>query len=537
MRTIQKESYRYPLFLCVLAVLLFFPGLGTRDFWAPVEPRYAEIARVMLAKGEWIIPTINGDLYTDKPILYFWLVLLGSKLTGSVNEWTVRFPSALSALGLVLTTYFLARDLISPKVGFRAAIIFATSARVLWEGRWAHTDMPFTLFFTLSLYFFSRALFKEGDRKDFLLAYGFMGLATLTKGLIGIVLPGLVLLVFVAIKGEWRAIFQWRIPSGIGVFLLIAAPWFVLVGLATEGRWLKDFILTHHVQRYTSGFGHREPFYYYFMNFPLDFLPWTIFVLPAIFAYGSRMRLLKEPIPLFLLLWFFVIFLFFSFSDTKRALYLLPAFPPAALFVACYFEHLVRKDMSQGALYQWLAHLFFNLLWIGALSLPVVAYIWQREAIGLSVPIVIIMAGGGFITAVSVWRRLPSVVFYSTAFTMFLGMLYAVVWILPFIDQYKSPRPFALSIQQTVPSTQPLYIYADTMNDFNFYTEREVIPILSSQAEVESMISQAKTAFMLIRERDLKKVNVEKRAEIVATGQVGDKKWYLIQITREGRGS
>ncbi len=333
-----KESFCYSLFLALLAASLFFPALGSRDLWAPIEPRYAEIARVMLAKGDWLIPKINGDLYTDKPILYFWLVLLGSKLAGSVNEWTLRLPSALSALGLILTTYFLGRDLLSLRVGFLGALILGTSSRVLWEGRWAHTDMLFSFFFTLSLYFFSRALFKKGNPKEFILAYGLMALATLTKGLIGVVLPGLILLVFVALRRDWPSLLEWRLPSGIVIFLLVALPWFVWVGLATEGKWVEEFVFTHHIQRYTSGLGHRAPFYYYWVNFPADFLPWTIFLVPALLAYRSRIRVLKEPIPLFFFLWFVVIFLFFSLSDTKRGLYLLPIFPPAALFLACGSE-------------------------------------------------------------------------------------------------------------------------------------------------------------------------------------------------------
>ncbi|MGH7771010.1 MAG: ArnT family glycosyltransferase [Candidatus Binatia bacterium] len=527
---VEISQLRYPLFLIIMASLLFFPGLGTRDFWAPVEPRYAEIVRVMLAKGEWIIPTVNGNLYTDKPILYFWLVLLGSTLAGAVNEWTVRLPSAMSALGLVVTTYFLGRDLFGPKVGFMAGMILATSARVVWEARWAHTDMAFTFLFSLSLYFFSRAIFQKGSRKKFLLAYGLMGLATLTKGLIGIVLPVLIVLAFVVLRREWRSILQWQIPAGIIVFLWVSGPWFAWVSWATDGKWLEEFVLTHHIQRYISGSGHRQPVFYYLVNFPLDFLPWAIFVVPAIFAYRSRIKLLKEPVPLFLFLWFFVIFLFFSFSDTKRALYLLPVFPPAALFVASYFDNLVSEKISQGTLYHWLAHLFFNLLWIGSLSLPVFAWFFQREAVWLSLPFSLVMAGGALTTVVSLLRRLSSMVFFSTAFTVLAGMLYIAVWILPFIDQYKSPRPFAMQIKKIVPSTQPLYIYADIMNDFNFYAEREVIPVLSSQADVEKIMAQEQTAYILMRDRDLKKVSVGVKGSMVATGRVGDKKWHLIKV-------
>ncbi len=92
----------YPVLLVVLSSILFFFALGFRDFWAPVEPRYAEIVRVMFAKGEWIVPTINGGLYTDKPMLFFWLALIASKLFGGVSDWTVRFPAALG--GVAATT-------------------------------------------------------------------------------------------------------------------------------------------------------------------------------------------------------------------------------------------------------------------------------------------------------------------------------------------------------------------------------------------------------------------------------------------------
>jgi hypothetical protein len=524
-------------FLGFLSVALFFPSLGSRDFWAPVEPRYAEIARVMLTRGEWIIPKVNGDLYTDKPMLYFWSVLLLSKLAGGVNEWTVRLPSALSALGLVLATYFLGRDLFNSKVGFMAAAVLATCARVLWEARWAHTDMLFSFFFTLSLYFFCRALFHKGVQREFLLAYGLMALATLTKGLMGIVLPGLIVLVFVTLKWEWRSILEWRIPSGALVFLLVAVPWYVLVTLATGGKWLEEFVLIHHIQNYTTSFGHRKPFSYYFLNFPLDFLPWTIFVVPAIFTYRSKVKCLNEPAPLFLFLWFFVIFFFFSFAKTKRALYLLPLFPPAALFVAHYFDDLIRGTFSQGTLYQWLAQIFFNLLWISGLSLPLIAWFLQREALWISLPFAIIMVGCGLMASVSIWRGLPSMTFFLTVFTVLIAMLYSAIWILPFIDQYKSAKPFALQVKKTVPSVKVLYIYADTMNDFNFYTEREIIPILSSREDVENVVSREKTVYLLVRERDLKRVNVEGTATALATGNVGDKKWYLLQLSKQGERS
>ena len=135
-------------------------------------------------------------------------------------------------------------------------------------------------------------------------------------------------------------------------------------------------------------------------------------------------------------------------------------------------------------------------------------------------------------TVVGIWRRLPSKVFFSTALTVLFGMLCTSVWILPFIDSYKSGKAFSLMVKKAVPSTQPLYIYADTMNDFNFYAEREVISVLSSPAEVEKIVSQAKIAYVLVKDRDLKKVDLGQESKILTESRVGDKKWYLVLVRR-----
>ncbi len=135
-------------------------------------------------------------------------------------------------------------------------------------------------------------------------------------------------------------------------------------------------------------------------------------------------------------------------------------------------------------------------------------------------------------TVVAIWRRLPSRVFFSTALTVLVGMFYASVWILPFLDTYKSGKSFAHQVNKAVPSTQPLYIYADTMNDFNFYTEREAIPVLSSRTEIEKVVSRARQAYILVRDRDLKKLNFGEEGKVLAGDRVGSKKWFLVLVSR-----
>ena len=526
----MSEQRRYPFYLLLLSVVLFIPGLGARDFWAPVEPRYAEIARVMFAKGEWIVPMVNGDLYTDKPILYFWLVLIAAKVAGAVNEWTVRLPAACGGVGFVLATYFFARDFFSPRIGFVAALMLATSARVIWEARWAHIDALFCFFFLLSVYFAARALLRKGGPHEILLAYVFMGLATLAKGLIGVVLPALLLVSFMIARRDWRMIAAAKLHLGIPIFLIVVGPWLLLVNGATEGRWLADFIYVHHIQRYTAGAGHRQPLFYYFMTLPVDLLPWTVFAIPALFAYRRCRGLLTDPVKLFFALWFLVVFLFFSASNTKRDLYLMPLLPTVAVFIAHYIDDLDAGRLPPGALHRSISLFFFALIALAGLLLPVAAWVLRRDAFWISLPVAGVLAGAGGSAVLYVRQNKPLKVVAATTLMMTSTLLCAVIWIFPHIEPFKSRRFFSMEVNRIVPATATLYVYADTMNDFNYYTEREIIPVVATQQQLEGLLSRHPDSYLLVRERDFEKVYRVAKAKFIISRPVGGKTWYLISL-------
>jgi 4-amino-4-deoxy-L-arabinose transferase-like glycosyltransferase len=122
----------------------------------------------MFAKGEWIVPMVNGEVYTDKPILFFWIALAAAKILGGVTEWTVRLPAVAGGVGFVLATYFFGRDFFNARAGAIAAIVLATSFRVMSESRWAHVDMLFGFFLLLAIYFGARALLRRGGPKEIL---------------------------------------------------------------------------------------------------------------------------------------------------------------------------------------------------------------------------------------------------------------------------------------------------------------------------------------------------------------------------------
>jgi len=526
----SDRSSNHLLFLCVFCALLYFFGLGSRDFWAPVEPRYAEIARVMFLKNQWLVPTINGNLYTDKPILYFWLVLIGAKFFGAVNEWTVRLPAALGGVGFVGATYLIGRDLVSSRVGFISAVILATAMRVLWEARWAHVDTVFCGLFCFALYFGARRFFGKGRPSEILLVYLFVALATLTKGLIGVVLPGLILGGFIVVRRDWSLIARLKLHWGALIFLLVAGPWFYVVNQVTHGIWLADFIYIHHIQRYTAGAGHRQPFYYYLTTLPLDFLPWTIFMVPALFAYRPLRVKLADSVVQFFSVWFSAVFLFFSVSNTKRDLYLLPLFPSMAIFLGVYFDDLIQNKIAQAPLYRWCTGYFFGFVAIAGVCAPAAAWLYYRDAstavVSVSVPLLI----AGVAAIVYVWRLRPLNVAITTAALMAVTVMCASIWLMPYLESFKSPRPFSNQVRQIVPSSARLFIYADTMNDFNYYTGREIIPVLSDANAIDRLLRGNEDAYLIIRERDLTRLSQVARQRIVVSVTNSNTIWHLVQL-------
>ena len=509
--------------------MLFFPALGTRDLWAPVEPRYAEIVRVMYAHGEWIVPTVNGALYTDKPILYFWVALFAAHLWGGVNEWVVRLPAALGGTGFVLATYFIGREFFSARIGALAALVLATSFRVIWEARWAHVDTLFGFFFALTIFFGARCLFRRNARHETALVYVCMALATLTKGLIGVVLPALLLLAFVSARRDWSLLRSLKLPLGIPIFVLVAAPWFYLVSRASGGTWLADFLYVHHFQRYTAGAGHRQPFFYYLTTLPADFLPWTAFLIPAALQPRCRQQW-REPGTQFFLLWFAVVFLFFSLSETKRDLYLLPLFPPLALMVACYLNDLAIPEATDRGVHFWFAVLFFVLVALAGLVLPILASVRRPDALRPLLPGACVLGLGGAATAALILRRQTISAALSVA-AMMLGLTAnAAFGMFPYLEQFKSHRDFSAEIRRLVPREAPLYVFEDSMDDFNYYTGREEIPVLASPGEIASLRSSKEKSYVLIKHRDLRKLPEIGRETVIAHNTLGNTTWYLVGL-------
>jgi 4-amino-4-deoxy-L-arabinose transferase-like glycosyltransferase len=342
------------LVLSVFIVLLFGLFLGSRPLSTPDEARYSEIPREMLVSHDFVTPHLNGVKYFEKPPLVYWIQAASIKLfnpslgkavsTSNVprlNEWVVRVPNALMALLGCLFLYTSARLLFDRQTGLLSAVILATSFLYFTLARMVTLDMSLSVLLSGSLLAFLVAVnFPPGSIRRYLcyVAYIFSALAVLTKGLVGIVFPMMIVGAWILLTQQWRLLKQIYLPSGILLFLLIVLPWHVLVQQRNP-EFLQFYFIDQQFLRYSTLIAQRyQPSWFFIPIFFAGFLPWVAFLFQAIKASFPRTRqqMREKSNQVFLLLWISIIFVFFSLSHSKLIPYILPLFPAVALLTGHY---------------------------------------------------------------------------------------------------------------------------------------------------------------------------------------------------------
>lgn len=321
--------------LALLAAVWFGSLLGLRPLSNPDEGRYAEIPREMAASGDWVTPRLNGVKYFEKPPLLYWLSAATFRVAGC-NEFTARLWNALFAVGGVLLTYAAARILHGRAAGWFAALVLGTSVLYYGLSQVLLLDMAASVTMGGALFSFLLAMRHPAGktRKRLLLAgYAAMGLATLTKGLIGVVLPGAVIFCWCLLLGRWRALRPFHPLAGGTLFLAIAGPWHLLAARANAGFLDFYFIHEHFLRFTTTVHGRTGPWWYFLAVLALGLLPWAGFAWQGVrraLAGGWRERR-EHDAEWFLAIWVVVVVGFFSVSKSKLVPYILPVWPPLAV--------------------------------------------------------------------------------------------------------------------------------------------------------------------------------------------------------------
>jgi 4-amino-4-deoxy-L-arabinose transferase-like glycosyltransferase len=342
-------SRKYFLAIIVLGLLIFFFNLGGRDLWDPDESRYGVVAREMRETGQWILPHLNGAVYTEKPPLFFWLVNLSVFFLGNDSELANRLPSALAGWITILLTFFLGERLFNSRVGFLSASVLATCLFFPQISRWMVLDSLFTLLFLLALCCFYLGYEKEeGRRKYYLLAGLFMGLGVLTKGPVAyLTLP--IFLIFAFLQRGPKKFWSYDLLLGFLLSLAIVLAWLIPACITGGEEYTKRILLEQTVGRLAGNTKHfhPEPFFFYFPRFSVEFLPWIVFLPTAfVFAFRGEGGPRRKEL-LFLSVWFIFVFVFFTFVKGKKDNYILPLYPAAAILLGWFWDRLILSQARE----------------------------------------------------------------------------------------------------------------------------------------------------------------------------------------------
>ena len=333
------------IFLFIFALILFFTGSWLLPITDPTESVYALTAKEMLAAGDWLSPRIYGDFWFDKPIMFYWELLIAYKIFG-VGEFASRFfPAVFATLGLLIT-YFFGAKLYTQKIGFAAAIMLATSLEYWYLAHAVITDMTLLVMFSLTLITFFLG-YQANNPRLYLISFAASGVAVLTKGPIGFFLPGLIILIFLVWQGDLRHLKKLFRVKNFLVFAAIVAIWYLPMTLIHGMEFVENFLGVHNFLRATvSEYPKTDVWYYYLLISAIGFFPWSIPLIPAaIKKFFRRTELFVEEGRLptfdahekFLIVWAATVIIFFQLCATKYITYTLPAMIPIAIFVARYF--------------------------------------------------------------------------------------------------------------------------------------------------------------------------------------------------------
>lgn len=345
--------------LLAAAVLVCFTGNALVKITDPVESNYALTAMEMLQSGDYVSPRIFGNYWYDKPVLFYWELMAAFSLFGTTEFAARFFPSVFGLVGVVMAYAFASR-LYDRKTGFVAALVLVTSLEYFYLSHAVITDMTLFVFFSATLMLFYLA-YSENRPRLYYGAYVCAALAVLTKGPVGFILPGLIIVLFLLWRRDFKSIFlHIKLFSGLLLFFVIAGLWYVPMYVMHGGDFISQFIGVHNVLRATVSEHPRDDvWYYYLVVLLLGFFPW-VFTLPlAVKKYKPLNKLkaclraggvaglrrtadslsMKEQ---FLVTWAVVVFIFYQCMATKYITYTFPYMIPIAIAFAAYLRHHER---------------------------------------------------------------------------------------------------------------------------------------------------------------------------------------------------
>ena len=522
------------LILSGIFILLYIGTLSFRPLYTPDEPRYAEIARELIAHNDWVVPKLNNLVYFEKPVMGHWLNALSLKVFGE-NNFAVRFSSGFLALLTALMLGWFVRRFTDERLAFMTSIIYLTSALVFGIGTYAVLDTPLNFFLTGTLiaFFCASEHKKWGHAKIAYLAMAgaFCGGAFLTKGFLAFAFPGITILAFLIWQKRWKSIFTlpW-IP--LVLVVLTAAPWALMVH-QRDGEFWHYFFWVEHVERFIGGSAselsaassqHPAPFWFFIPVILAGSIPW-IFLLPQVIkGYGSKYKeFFKEPLLRYAACWVVFPFLLCSASSGKLITYILPCFPGIAILIAFglneYFKSGKLKD------FDLTLKILCYAVYIAVTAVAVIQTLATQDIIkwslygpdekykwAIAAAALIIFAS---LLRIAVKRKDACVKFGYLAFGAVVIMLAFHLVVPGFVENKKAPVPQLTKFKDRINGETVLVSYKNLISSVCWTFKRDDVFLFQKGGELEYGLNREDSKHRLLSEEDFMKKSKNPEKDIV----------------------
>jgi 4-amino-4-deoxy-L-arabinose transferase-like glycosyltransferase len=529
----------------------------SRDLWAPDEPDFAQCVREMRERGSWLLPYLNGLPYSEKPILFYWMMklsaVIGDHLTGGagfthgVAAWALRIPSVMGSLVFLFAFRKWAKRFLQHDVADIATLILCSTPLWFWQSQFIQIDLIFSAMLAWSWlcwqagYLLLRgysAGSKDEHRGRFHAAYLWLGLATLAKGPLAIVLSVPLLLIFLAWQNDLKALKTISLSKGIAMVLLVVLPWFGLAAWRGGSDFAYELLILQNLERATQAWDHLQPWWKYGQYLLGDFFPWVL-LLPSLALFLRRSGIHRTPAIRFFMLAFLVPLLFLSWSQSKQGKYLLVAYPFLSLLLAQMLQSLCTEGSALSRMRRIGGILALG-LWLPALTLVAVGF-FHAGGSNLQVQVLPILGAlrlcGGVLLlgAISVTSRAllgqGTCLVRDTAATLGLLFFLGGTWGFYRLDPVKNYHRWTAEATPLL-NGRRVYFWQTVRSGAMVYTDH-LMPELRTFEELEGVLGPNDRLVSMDREwgQDAWGMNPERRRkfEVILRVPIGDREILLIR--------
>ncbi|MFW5757609.1 MAG: ArnT family glycosyltransferase [Bacteroidota bacterium] len=467
--SLLKDYRVYAAGLIFLYILLSM-NIGRVPIYILDESKNAGCAREMLERGDFVVPTFNYELRTDKPVLHYYFMMAGYKLFG-VNSFGARIFSVFFGALTLLITFVFTRKFFDHKTALLSLVILIASLHFVLQFHLAVPD-PYLIFFMNATFFSFFVYWKDRKSLFLYLVYVSAALGTLAKGPVAVAIPGLVFLLFLLFSKSfnWKTIRNLKLLRGILIYSIIALPWYILVHLQTNGQWTEGFFLKHNVERFTSTMhGHGGSFYFPLLYLIVGMLPFVVF---AVSMFRKTWKERKDPVKLFLLLIILTMVGFFAISQTQLPNYIVPMYPAFAILLAYYL-----KNVSEMGIFKKQLIIPLSIYLVLMLALPLAVYFGLHAEAQLShlasfwIFFLALPIGAGIAIYYAVQKRVKSVIF-SLASSWIITSFLFFSFVFPAINK-ENP---VMKAQNLIDKEASFAHFRRYNPAFSFYLQKEIPP-------------------------------------------------------------